>query len=210
MFLCRYCPSVWESWGGHFEEWVMFDVVQKKVLSMLDEGDDSKGNNDRSNENGSSGGIEGYTWSSLITLYCRGWLAVRQVQKGRIQGNSPASLDQTELRKYLRGACKIKSLAAWCWRERTCSLQKLPLPQWHSQSVFAYSFFDDTWAATAAPSTPKEFKKKRIGKGEEAIKALENALVDCWNELSDSLFEQGADSMPYRVAAVIKAKGTKY
>ena len=40
---------------------MMFDVVQKKVLSMLDEGDDSKGNNDRSNENGSSGGIEGYT-----------------------------------------------------------------------------------------------------------------------------------------------------
>jgi transposase len=51
-----------------------------------------------------------------------------------------------------------------------------------------------------------------IGKGEEAIKALENALVDAWNDLPDSLFEQVADSMPYRVEACIKAKGwhTKY
>jgi hypothetical protein len=44
-------------------------------------------------------------------------------------------------------------------------------------------------------------------KSEEAIKALENALIDCWDELPNSLFEQVTDSMPYRVAAVIKAKG---
>ena len=51
-----------------------------------------------------------------------------------------------------------------------------------------------------------------IGKGEEAIEALENALVEAWEALPDNLFEQVADSMPYRVAAVIKAKGwhTKY
>ena len=51
-----------------------------------------------------------------------------------------------------------------------------------------------------------------MGKGEEAIQALGNALIDTWNALPDQLFEQVADSMPYRVAAVVKAKGwhTKY
>ena len=51
-----------------------------------------------------------------------------------------------------------------------------------------------------------------MGKGEQAIEALENALIEAWNALPDQLFEQVADSMPYRVAAVVKAKGwhTKY
>jgi hypothetical protein len=51
-----------------------------------------------------------------------------------------------------------------------------------------------------------------MGKSEEAIEALERALVEAWDTLPSSLFEQVADSMPYRVAAVIKAKGwhTKY
>ncbi|KIM96276.1 hypothetical protein OIDMADRAFT_20718 [Oidiodendron maius Zn] len=51
-----------------------------------------------------------------------------------------------------------------------------------------------------------------MGAGEEALKALENALVEAWNDLPDRLFEQCADSMPYRVQAVIDAKGwhTKY
>ena len=51
-----------------------------------------------------------------------------------------------------------------------------------------------------------------MGKGEEAIRALENALIEAWEALPDQLFEQVADSMPYRVAAVVKAKGwhTKY
>jgi transposase len=51
-----------------------------------------------------------------------------------------------------------------------------------------------------------------MGAGEEAIQALENALVDCWNLIPDQLFEQIADSMPYRVAAVINVKRwhTKY
>ena len=51
-----------------------------------------------------------------------------------------------------------------------------------------------------------------MGKGEEAIEALENALKEAWDALPNTLFEQVADSMPYRVAAVIKAKGwhTKY
>jgi len=41
-----------------------------------------------------------------------------------------------------------------------------------------------------------------MGKSEEAIQTLENALVHCWDLLPDRLFEQ----------AVIKAKGwhTKY
>ena len=51
-----------------------------------------------------------------------------------------------------------------------------------------------------------------IGKGEQAIGALKNALIEAWDALPDQLFEQVADSMPYRVAAVVKAKGwhTKY
>jgi hypothetical protein len=53
---------------------------------------------------------------------------------------------------------------------------------------------------------------KGMGKGEDAIRALENALIEAWDLLPDSLFEQLADSMPYRVAAVIKANRwhTKY
>lgn len=46
-----------------------------------------------------------------------------------------------------------------------------------------------------------------IGTGEEALKALEDALIEAWNDLPDRLFEQCADSMPYRVQAVINAKG---
>ena len=51
-----------------------------------------------------------------------------------------------------------------------------------------------------------------MGKGEKAIKALENALIKAWEALPNQLFEQVADSMPYRVAAVVKTKGwhTKY
>ncbi|KAG9244644.1 hypothetical protein BJ878DRAFT_505250 [Calycina marina] len=51
-----------------------------------------------------------------------------------------------------------------------------------------------------------------MGRGEDAIKALQDALREAWEALPNSLFEQVADSMPYRVAAVIKAKGwhTKY
>jgi hypothetical protein len=51
-----------------------------------------------------------------------------------------------------------------------------------------------------------------MGTGEEALKALEDALIEAWNDLPDGLFEQCADSMPYRVQAVIDAKGwhTKY
>ena len=51
-----------------------------------------------------------------------------------------------------------------------------------------------------------------IGKGEQAIEALENALIEAWNALPDQLFEQVADSILYQVAAVVKAKGwyTKY
>jgi len=51
-----------------------------------------------------------------------------------------------------------------------------------------------------------------MGKGEDAIEALEQALIEAWEAIPSSLFEQLADSMPNRVAAVIKAKGwhTKY
>ena len=50
------------------------------------------------------------------------------------------------------------------------------------------------------------------GRGEDAIEALQNALIKAQDTLPNSLFEQVADSMPYRVAACIKAKGyhTKY
>ena len=53
---------------------------------------------------------------------------------------------------------------------------------------------------------------ENIGTGEEALKALENTLVEAWNDLPDMLFEQCADSTPYRVQAVIDTKGwhTKY
>ena len=51
-----------------------------------------------------------------------------------------------------------------------------------------------------------------MGKGEEAIRALEEALVEAWDALPTSLFKQCVDSMPYQVKAVVKAKGwhTKY
>jgi transposase len=51
-----------------------------------------------------------------------------------------------------------------------------------------------------------------MGTGEEAREALEKALIEAWNDLPNCLFEQCADSMPYRVQAVIDAKGwhTKY
>ena len=51
-----------------------------------------------------------------------------------------------------------------------------------------------------------------MGAGEQALKALENALIEAWNDPPSSLFEQCADSMPYRVKVVIDAKGwhTKY
>ena len=51
-----------------------------------------------------------------------------------------------------------------------------------------------------------------MGKGEEAIRALENALIEAWEALPNQLFEQVADSILYQVAAVVKAKGwyTKY
>ena len=50
------------------------------------------------------------------------------------------------------------------------------------------------------------------GKTEEDIQNLENALVEAWNALPNSLFESLGRSMERRVAAVIAAKGwhTKY
>ena len=51
-----------------------------------------------------------------------------------------------------------------------------------------------------------------MGTGEEALKALENTLVEAWNDLPDRLFEQYTDSIPYRVQVVIDTKDwyTKY
>ncbi len=50
------------------------------------------------------------------------------------------------------------------------------------------------------------------GKKEEDIKQLENALVEAWSQLPESLFDALIDSMPRRVVACIAAKGwhTKY
>jgi len=50
------------------------------------------------------------------------------------------------------------------------------------------------------------------GKSEEDLEALENALVEGWNALPNSLFESLVRSMPKRVNACYKAKGwhTKY
>jgi hypothetical protein len=51
-----------------------------------------------------------------------------------------------------------------------------------------------------------------IGKLEKDIKALENALIEAWEALLDSLFESLVKSMQKRVIACYKAKGwhTKY
>jgi len=46
-----------------------------------------------------------------------------------------------------------------------------------------------------------------IGVGEEAKEALEKALIEAWNDLPSSLFEQYVDSIPYQVKACIDAKG---
>ena len=44
-----------------------------------------------------------------------------------------------------------------------------------------------------------------IGAFEEAIQALERALIEVWDALPDSLFESLLDSMPKRVQAWIAA-----
>jgi hypothetical protein len=51
-----------------------------------------------------------------------------------------------------------------------------------------------------------------LGKGEEAIQALQRALIEAWEALPDSLFMACLESMPRRVQAVIEADGwhTKY
>lgn len=51
-----------------------------------------------------------------------------------------------------------------------------------------------------------------MGKSNEAQQALEEALIEAWEALPDSLFLACADSMPDRVKAVIQANGwhTKY
>jgi hypothetical protein len=50
------------------------------------------------------------------------------------------------------------------------------------------------------------------GKSEEDIKALENALIEAWEALLNSLFELLIKSVQKRVIACYKAKGwhTKY
>jgi hypothetical protein len=51
-----------------------------------------------------------------------------------------------------------------------------------------------------------------MNKSEEAIQALEQALIEAWAAIPDEIFQFCLDSMPERVAAVIAAKGwhTKY
>ena len=51
-----------------------------------------------------------------------------------------------------------------------------------------------------------------MGASEEAIQALERALIEVWDALPDSLFESLLDSMPRRVQACIAADGwhTRY
>lgn len=46
-----------------------------------------------------------------------------------------------------------------------------------------------------------------MGESNGAIEALKKALIEAWEDLLYGLFKQVADSMPYWVAAVIKAKG---
>ena len=43
-------------------------------------------------------------------------------------------------------------------------------------------------------------------------KAIGKALIECWDALGDEVFDRLIESMPRRVAAVIKAEGwyTKY
>jgi hypothetical protein len=45
------------------------------------------------------------------------------------------------------------------------------------------------------------------GKSEEDIKALENALIEAWEALPDSLFESLVKSVQKRVIACYRAKG---
>ena len=47
----------------------------------------------------------------------------------------------------------------------------------------------------------------QTGKSEEDLEALENALVEAWNVLPNSLFESLVKSIPRRVKAYYKAKG---
>jgi transposase len=51
-----------------------------------------------------------------------------------------------------------------------------------------------------------------LGVGEQALQALERALIEAWEAIPDSIFEACLNSMPKRVQAVIDADGwhTKY
>jgi len=51
-----------------------------------------------------------------------------------------------------------------------------------------------------------------MGKGEQDLQALEQALIEAWQAIPDKIFQSCIDSMPDRVAALIAAEGwhTKY
>jgi hypothetical protein len=53
---------------------------------------------------------------------------------------------------------------------------------------------------------------EHIGSGDEAKDALENALIEAWEAIDDSIIESCLERMPRRRDAVLKAKGcyTKY
>jgi hypothetical protein len=46
-----------------------------------------------------------------------------------------------------------------------------------------------------------------MGTSDQARELLEKALIEAWDALEDRLFQSCLESMPWRVAAVIEAKG---
>ena len=46
-----------------------------------------------------------------------------------------------------------------------------------------------------------------MGSGEEAVQALERALIEAWDAIPNSIFQECVDSIPTRVMAVIAADG---
>jgi transposase len=53
---------------------------------------------------------------------------------------------------------------------------------------------------------------ENMGKSESDIRALQEALIEAWEAIPDSIFQECLDSMPKRIKAVIEADGwhTKY
>ena len=87
----------------------------------------------------------------------------------------------------------------------------IPLTDWPPYSP-DLNPIEHIWFHLKAMVLEMHLELADMGSGEDAKKALEDALVKAWQAIPSKIFEHCLASMPERVAAVIKAKGwhTKY